>query len=127
MKPVSLSGLVEAGEGMAGTSLHCPTANIAIKQGDVIVGLGVYVGVAEFEAKWYPSLICVSGGRTGLNLKLEVHLLDQIIELRGKHLQVQILERLRDIVPFPGEVLMAEMIAKDMENARTWFSTHRLV
>jgi len=124
MKPLLLTGFVESGEGMAGSMLNCPTANIAIKQGDLIPGLGVYVGLTEFEAVQYPSLICVSGGRTGVQLKVEVHLLDQTKELYGKRLSILIIDRIRDIVPFPGIQKMAEMIAQDVIDAKTWFSTH---
>ena len=40
------SGRVERGEGMA-RNLGCPTANIAVEQGAIIPGLGIYVGETE--------------------------------------------------------------------------------
>ena len=114
------SGRVERGEGMA-TRLGCPTANIAIKEGLLIPGLGVYVGETDLEGVRYPALICISDGRTGLNLKMEVHLLGFNQDLIGKYLQVLIHEKLRDIVSFPGEEEMARMVKNDLFQAREWF------
>ncbi len=117
---LTFSGRVERGEGMA-TRLGCPTANIAIKEGLLIPGLGVYVGEVDLQGVQYPALICVSDGRTGLNLKMEVHLLGFNQDLTGKYLQVILHEKLRDIVPFPGEEEMARMIEHDLSQAREWF------
>ena len=116
---LSLSGRVEAGEGMA-THLGCPTANIAIEQGGLIPALGVYLGESLVEGRRYDSLICISDGRTGNNLKMEVHLLGVDENLLDKHIEVVLFERLRDVIPFPGEEEMTLMIAKDLEKAREW-------
>lgn len=123
MKPLMLSGRVEKGEGIA-TGLGCPTANIAVEQGAVIPALGVYVGETDVDGTRYPSLICINDGRTGYNLKMEVHLLDQEgIDLSGKHLNAVLYEKIRDLIPFPGNEVMTAMIKQDMENARKWFVT----
>ena len=114
------NGRVERGEGMA-TRLGCPTANIAIKGGLLIPGLGVYVGEADLEGVRHPALICINDGRTGLNLKMEVHLLGLNQDLTGKYLQVVLYEKLRDIIPFPGEEQMARVIENDLLQAREWF------
>ncbi len=116
---LTLSGRVERGEGMA-TSLGCPTANIAIEQGVLIPALGVYVGEAEVDGVWHDALICISDGRTGYNLKMEVHLLGVNQDLTGKRIDVVLMEKLRDVIPFPGEQEMAKIIADDLERARAW-------
>ncbi len=126
MQPLTFSGRVEKGEGIA-RELGCPTANIAIEQGVVIPALGVYVGDAEIEHKQYPSLICISDGRTGVNLKMEVHLLDQEMDLTGKKLTVILREKIRDIIPFPGNEEMALVIKEDLEKSRVWFRKHATV
>src|SRR3989338_6216036 len=108
-----LSGRVERGEGMA-TSLGCPTANIAIEQGVLIPALGVYVGEAQIDRVWHDALFCISDGRTGYNLKMEVHLLGMNQDFTGKHIEVVIHEKLRDVIPFPGEEQMAVIIADDL-------------
>lgn len=119
---LTLSGRVERGEGMA-TGLGCPTANIAIEQGVLIPALGVYVGEAQVDGAWHDALICISDGRTGYNLKMEVHLLGVNQDLTGKRIEVVLMEKLRDIIPFPGEQEMAAIIADDLSRARAWAST----
>lgn len=120
MQPLAFQGFVEKGEGMA-NRLGCPTANIAVEQGGVIPALGVYVGKSEMEGVTYPSLICINDGRTGVNLKMEVHLLDQNIDLTGKKLSVVLLDKIRDLIPFPGEDQMSHIIKDDLEKSRAWF------
>ncbi len=123
MSPLKFHGRVEKGEGIART-LGCPTANIAVEQGTVIPALGVYVGDTELESVHYPSLICINDGRTGINLKMEVHLLDQTMDLANRKLTIVLLEKIRDLIPFPGNEEMARIIQEDMENSRTWFKIH---
>ncbi len=125
MRELCFCGRVEKGEGMA-TRLGCPTANIAVEQGAVIPALGVYVGNTELEGTFYPSLICINDGRTGYHLKIEVHLLDQKdIDLTGKHLNVVLCNKIRDLVPFPGEDEMAEIIKEDIHKANEWLAVHK--
>jgi len=69
MLNLSFSGHVVKGEGIA-TGLGCPTANIAVTEGVIIPGLGVYVGEAKFDGKSFPAVICINDGRTGLFLKM---------------------------------------------------------
>lgn len=118
---ITLSGRVERGEGMA-TSLGCPTANIAIEQGLLIPALGVYLGEAQIDGdgQWHDALICISDGRTGCNLKMEVHILKGADDLTGRKIDAVLLEKLRDIIPFPGEKEMAVIIAQDIHKAREW-------
>ncbi|MDG1950404.1 MAG: riboflavin kinase [bacterium] len=118
---VTFRGRVEKGEGMA-TGLGCPTANIAIEQGVVIPGLGVYVGEATMDGERYPSLVCVSDGRTGYNLKMEVHLLGENKDLINKRMEVNLLKKMRDIVPYESKEQMTELISQDISEAKQWFS-----
>ncbi|MEK7615061.1 MAG: riboflavin kinase [Patescibacteria group bacterium] len=121
MRHLRFSGRVEKGEGMA-SRLGCPTANIAVEQGAVIPALGIYVAQTELAGEQFPSLVCINDGRTGYNLKMEVHLLNQKdLDLLGKRLHVVLLEKIRDLVPYPGEKEMAVMIAEDLAKANAWF------
>ncbi|MCR4314545.1 MAG: riboflavin kinase [Candidatus Uhrbacteria bacterium] len=122
---LTLSGRVERGEGMA-TRLGCPTANIAIEQGVLIPALGVYLGEAEVDGVWHDALICISDGRTGYNLKMEIHLLGVNRDLNGKHIEVVLYEKLRDVIPFPGEKEMATIIADDLVRARVWADARKI-
>ncbi|MBI4437668.1 riboflavin kinase [Candidatus Uhrbacteria bacterium] len=115
-------GHVERGEGMA-RNLGCPTANVAVEQGAIIPGLGIYVGETELAGVRYPSLVCINDGRTGYNLKMEVHLLGVEMDLLGKYLKVTLFEKIRDLIPFPGEEEMAKIIKQDLEKANVWFQT----
>lgn len=124
MRELCFCGRVEKGEGIA-ARMGCPTANIAVEQGAVIPALGVYVGHTEMDGESYPSLVCINDGRTGYRLKMEVHLLNKDgIDLTGKYLTVALCEKLRDLVPFPGEEKMAEIIAGDITKANDWFVKH---
>lgn len=117
---LKLSGRIERGEGMA-TRLGCPTANIAVEQGVIIPALGVYLGDAEVDGQAYNALVCISDGRTGYNLKMEVHLFGVNEDFTGKHIDVTLAKKLRDVIPFPGEEEMARVIAQDLKQARDWF------
>lgn len=123
MSPLTLTGRVERGEGIA-TGLGCPTANLAVEQGVIIPAVGVYLAETVFEGETYPSVVCVNDGRTGLNLKLEVHLLDVCKDLSGKQLSVRLVDKMRDLVPWEGADHMRELIARDLTRAREWFSRH---
>jgi riboflavin kinase/FMN adenylyltransferase len=116
-------GRVERGEGMA-RSLGCPTANIAVEHGAIIPGLGIYVGETEYEGDRYNSLICINDGRTGYNLKMEVHLFGLEEDLVGKHLKVTLFEKIRALIPFPGEEEMARIVKQDLVKAKAWFASN---
>ena len=120
MKPLIFSGRVVKGEGMA-SDLGCPTANIALDGGVIIPALGVYFGEAELEGYRYNSLICISDGRTGYNLKMEVHMFGLLKDVLGKTIQVKISQRVRDLVPYESEDQMSKIIAEDLRKAQEWF------
>ena len=121
MSPLLLTGRVERGEGIA-TGLGCPTANLAVEQGVIIPALGVYIAETVLEGSTFPSVVCVNDGRTGTNLKLEVHLLDICRDLSGKQLSVRLVQKLRGLVPWESTEQMSALIAKDLGDARAWFS-----
>jgi len=127
MHPLYFHGHVEKGSGTAKTKLDCATANISIEQGSIIPALGIYIGLTHVDGTDYPSLVFVSDGREGLRLKMEVHLLDVSMDLVQKRLSVALLERVRDIIPFPGDEQMCEILRKDQEIARKWFENHKEV
>ncbi|MBI2551266.1 riboflavin kinase [Candidatus Uhrbacteria bacterium] len=125
MLDIAFEGTVERGEGLA-SRLGCPTANISLEQGGLIPGLGVYVGGARVLDHNYPTIVFISGSRGGQLLKLEVHFIDQNLELTGKHVRVRLFEKIRDIIDWPGDQVMADMLTQDVRQARAWFQTHAL-
>jgi FAD synthase len=82
----------------------------------------VYVAETVLEGSTFPSVVCVNDGRTGTNLKLEVHLLDICRDLSGKQLSVRLVQKLRGLVPWESTEQMSALIAKDLGDARAWFS-----
>lgn len=127
MKYLMFDGRVEKGEGIA-TKLGCPTANIAVEQGAIIPALGVYVGQTEYNGLLYPSLICINDGRTGYNLKMEVHFLRQKdLNLTGKRLRIVLLDKLRDLEPYIDDEQMSKLIAQDLISAQVWFEGSSIV
>lgn len=91
----------------------------------LIPALGVYLGEAEVDGMWHDALICISDGRTGYNLKMEVHLLGVNRDLNGKQIEVVLHKKLRDVIPFPGEEEMAVIIADDLVRARAWANARK--
>ncbi len=124
MSPLILTGRVERGEGIA-TGLGCPTANLAVEHGVIIPALGVYIAETVYEGSMFPSVVCVNDGRTGTNLKLEVHLLDISKDLAGRQLSVRLIQKMRDLVPWEGEEQMRSLITNDLDRARKWFSSQK--
>lgn len=122
MHPLTIHGLVESGEGLA-RRLGCPTANLAPEEGQVIPGMAVYLGFATVDGASYPSIVCVNDSRDQHRLKIEVHLIDQDMELNGKRLSVELRERMRDLVEWPGEEEMCRMIKGDLAQARAYFAS----
>ena len=105
--------------------LGCPTANVAVSEGTLIPALGVYVAETEFGGKSFPSVVCVNDGRDGSRLKMEVHLLhQQVADLQGRFLNVRLITKLRDLVPWRGEEEMRHLVKKDLEQADGWFRSH---
>jgi riboflavin kinase / FMN adenylyltransferase len=123
MNELTFQGRVEKGEGIA-ARLGCPTANIAVEQGVIIPALGLYVGLSEVEGVTYPSVVCINDGRTGHNLKMEVHLLGTEKNLEGKHMIISLLEKMRGLIPFDSEEMMTKLIEQDLINATAWFDEH---
>ena len=121
MSPLLLTGRVERGEGIA-TGLGCPTANLAVEQGVIIPALGVYVAETMLDGSTFPSVVCVNDGRTGTNLKLEVHLLDICRDLSGKYLSVRLIRKMRDLIPWESKEQMSALIANDLKETRAWFA-----
>lgn len=121
MQELIFTGEVEKGEGIA-ASLGCPTANLSIEHGGIIPGLGIYTGLTEYEGKAYPSLIVITDGRTGSELRLEVHMIDECFgNLEGETLTVHIYEKLRDSVPWESDEKIKDMFADDLAKAKAWF------
>ena len=109
------SGVIVGG-GRRAAALGFPTANIALRDGEVLSG--VYAVAALLDGKEYRA-VAYADARRHL---LEVHLLDVEMDLYGKQLFVTLLQKLRDDRAFDGEDAAREQIRQDVEAAREYFA-----
>ena len=112
--------MVERGVHLS-SKLGCPTANIAIEQGSIIPGFGVYTGKTFLRGVSYPSLVYIHHSQEKMHLKIEVHLIGQMIDLMGELLEIVLCEKLRDLVLWPGEEKMRSIVVDDLAKAKAWF------
>ncbi|HEY9079250.1 bifunctional riboflavin kinase/FAD synthetase [Magnetovibrio sp.] len=122
-RPFELEGRIEHGD-QRGRQLGFPTANLHL--GDFLrPALGVYAvraGVDEGSGTRWLNGVCNVGKRPtfdkGDDVVLEAHLFDFDGDLYGKHLRVQMIERLREERKFDGLDAIKTQIAIDCEKAR---------
>lgn len=121
-RPYTLGGLVERGEGR-GRQLGYPTANIAVRSDRKLVpAIGVYavrVGIGE-GGPLYGGMMNIGRRPTfeGMDVTVEVHLLDFEGDLYGETLRVEFLRRLRDEQKFDGPDVLVAQLSRDEEHCR---------
>jgi riboflavin kinase/FMN adenylyltransferase len=114
-RPHELEGLVVSGDQRGGT-LGFPTANLAVDAHLLVPAYGIYAGAAL-------------GGRAAVSIgvnphyggnerRVEAFLLDFDGDLYGKHLRIELWERLRDERAFESEEELVRQIALDVEATR---------
>lgn len=105
-----------------GRTIGFPTANVVPPEGIVQIPDGIYASLAVIEgnATRYPAMTYI-GTRPALNSgarQVETHLLDMDVDLYGKVLATQFVERVRPDADFPSvEALVAQM-RRDEQNVR---------
>lgn len=125
-RPFTMKGRVEHGLKL-GRELGCPTANIRLNRlrsplsGVFVVrvegpGMTGAVGVANVGTR--PTV------SDGIKANLEVHLLDQTIDLYGTVLEVRFLHKLREELKYDSLGLLQQAIANDITDARQWLANH---
>jgi riboflavin kinase/FMN adenylyltransferase len=117
-QPYRIRGLVTHGAAR-GSRLGFPTANVAAVD-TLLPAVGVYAGRANVDAVAWPAAINVGTNPTFGEqvLKVEVHLIGFSGSLYGRLLEVDFLERLRDIRPFASVDELKEQLSKDVDLAR---------
>ncbi len=118
----SIEGRVEYGAQL-GRTLGYPTANIALKNSNPPLR-GVFSVSVTVENRSYNAIANMGVKPTvhGVQLSLEVHLLDFNADLYHKRLRVTFLHKLRDEKKFAGLDELKAAIATDEQNARQWFA-----
>lgn len=118
-RPYRVRGQVVRGAGR-GASIGFPTANIEPVD-MVLPPLGVYAGVAIVAGKRYAAALHIGPNPTfgeHDQVKFEVHLAGYNEPLYGAVLEVDFLDRLRDIQPFDHIAELQQQLLRDVRAAR---------
>jgi riboflavin kinase/FMN adenylyltransferase len=120
-----LTGVVESGAGQAGAIFQLPTANIA-NTSSSDVRPGVYAAKAFLGDRSYQAITFI--GRAELlpekPWRVETHLLNYEGDLVGQTLDVDLLQHLRDPIVFTSTEQAREVMAKDLEEVRSFFTAN---
>lgn len=118
-RPYALEGPVVGGEGR-GKSLGWPTANVRLPEGRVIPADGVYATTAVWKEQLFKSVSYIGTRPTfGRSERLlEVHILDEQVDLYGEQIRVQFVERLRGDQSFESVDALSARIELDVLKAR---------
>lgn len=116
--PYRIRGMVTHGAGR-GVKLGFPTANLEAVD-TLLPRLGVYAGRGWLGGNRYPAAINLGPSPTfGEDLiKVEVHLIDYHEAIYGQPLEVEFLDRLRDVVAFDNELQLVDQLEQDVARSR---------
>jgi riboflavin kinase/FMN adenylyltransferase len=117
-KCYNVAGPVVTGFGR-GVKLGFPTANIE-PQKELLPPAGIYAAFVEVEQKRYMAALNIGAKPTfaDYTFTFEAHLLNFDGDLRGKRLNTEFVEKLRDIVKFDSPEMLKKQIAADVEKVR---------
>lgn len=105
-------GKVEKGLGIAGPLLGTPTANLRLDQLPDMPR-GVYAAIVMIDEQPYPSVVCYGADDT--REKFEVHIIGLVdVNLVGQTLAVEMMEKIRDLVPWESADQMRACIMEDI-------------
>ena len=120
----AVSGVVVSGYGVAGTTLHCATANLDVRCG-MLPANGVYAAFAVVENERFPAVVNIGVAPTfdsygnGGQVRVEAHLLvDGAPDLYGKEMALGFAERIRGEHKFRSPEELAARIEEDILSAR---------
>jgi len=102
-----------------GVGLGFPTANIEPEK-ELLPPPGIYAAFVEVEQKRYMAALNIGEKPTfaDYTFTFEAHLLNFEGDLRGKRLNTEFVEKLRDIVKFDSPEALKKQIAADVEKVR---------
>ena len=115
----NIAGIVVSGRGR-GVGLGFPTANIDPEK-ELLPPAGIYAAFVDVEEKQrYMAALNIGEKPTfaDYTFTFEVHILDFSGDLRGKRLNTEFVEKLRDIIKFDSPEMLKNQIAADVEKAR---------
>ncbi len=122
-RPYSFRGTVIKGKGL-GSQLGWPTANLQINGRKFLPGEGVYASWAIEQKKGNKYLSVMNLGPQptidpSSPSTVEVHLIDQKIDLLGQELIIEPIEKLRNQEKFPNIQKLIQQIGIDVDQAKT--------
>ncbi|HYO26116.1 MAG TPA: bifunctional riboflavin kinase/FAD synthetase [Lacipirellulaceae bacterium] len=119
--PYRIRGMVTHGAGR-GAKIGFATANLAGVD-TLLPAAGVYAGRALFDGEACPAAINLGPNPTfgESALKVEVHILDRVAALYGRPLEVEFIQRLRDVVQFGSKEELVSQLRKDVDAVRSLF------
>ena len=114
----NIAGIVVSGKGR-GAGLGFPTANIDPEK-DLLPPSGIYAAFVNIDGKRHRAALNIGEKPTFADYTstFEVHLLDFSGDLRGKRLNTEFVEKIRDIIKFDSPEMLKKQIAADVEKAR---------
>jgi len=115
----NVAGIVVPGKGR-GAGLGFPTANIEPEK-ELLPPSGIYAAFVDVEGKRYLAALNIGEKPTfaDYTFTFEVHLLDFSGDLRGKRLNTEFVEKLRDIIKFDSPEKLKKQIAADVEKTKS--------
>ena len=117
-QPYRIRGMVTHGAAR-GATIGFPTANLdAIDT--LVPAKGVYAGRTYIEGRPHWSAVHIGPNPTFGDdlLKVEAHILDFEASIYGQPVEVDFIERLRDIQQFDSAETLTSQLARDVENTR---------
>jgi riboflavin kinase / FMN adenylyltransferase len=124
----SVRGEVVSGN-KRGRTLGFPTANLEMEPEQFLLPDGVYATITYADGQPFPSVTNIgtcptfSGGKR----VVETHVIDRKLDLLGKHLRIDFVEKLRDEQCFESEFKLKTQISKDIDRAKTLLSKLTLI
>ena len=118
-RPHRIRGLVASGA-QRGRVIGFPTANLT-EMDVVIPAPGVYAGRTQIDATTYQVAIHIGPNPTfevDGDSKVEVHVLDYDNDLYGRRLQVDFLQRVRDVIRFDSSDDLVTQLKQDISTIR---------
>lgn len=114
----NVAGIVVSGKGR-GAGLGFPTANIKAEK-ELLPLPGIYAAFANVEEKRYMAALNIGEKPTfdDYTFTFEVYLLDFLGDLRGKRLNTEFVEKIRDIIKFDSPEKLKKQIAADVDKVR---------
>lgn len=125
-RPFYLRGTVVAGAGR-GAKIGVPTLNQNVFN-ETLPKAGVYLTRARCDGQTYFSVTNVGTNPTfsdGKGLKVETHIPDINVAWRGRVVDVDFLQRLRDEQKFASVIELTDQIAKDIAQARSLMESRK--